>query len=334
MPLIASNGHQPTVRAQRESVREIDEQDDKAKVALSVIILNWNARDYLLAALRSITTQQWRHNIEIIVVDNASHLDDSVAAVRREFPQVCLIANPKNVGFAAGNNIGLHAARGRYVLFLNPDTIVHDGALDVLIDWMDEHPQVGACGPKLLNTDGSLQASCRAFPSVGAGFFRNTILGRLFPNNPWTRSYLMQDFAHDREAEVDWLSGSALFVRRAALQQTGAWDEGFFMYCEDVDLCYRLKEAGWQRVYVPQALITHRIGASSDWAQGRMIRRFHASMLRFYFKHYARGTGILLAPVAIAGIGLRAGGAVGKLYWGYFKGGRLGRMLKHKLGRP
>ncbi len=318
MPLIA-----PDKDAPRDSL--------PADIDLSVIILNWNARDYLIAALRSITTQCWQHNIEVIVVDNASHLDDSVAVVRRDFPQAHLIENPSNLGFAAGNNIGWCAARGRTILFLNPDTIVHANALDILIDWMDRHPQVGACGPQLLNCDGSLQASCRAFPSFGAGLFRSTLLGRLFPSNPWSRAYLMQDFAHDRESPVDWLSGSALLVRRAALEQIGAWDESFFMYCEDVDLCYRLKEAGWERFYVPQATITHRIGGSSDWAQGAMIRRHHLSMLRFYLKHYARGTGLLLAPIAALGIGARALSAVLKLYWRYFRGGSFGRMVKSKL---
>lgn len=298
---------------------------------LSVVILNWNTRDYLVEALCSITEQEWQHNIEVIVVDNASQLDNSVEVVQRDFPQVHLIANPTNVGFSAGNNIGLRVARGHYILFLNPDTIVHKGALDILVDWMDKHPGIGACGPKLLNPDGSLQASCRSFPSIGAGFFRNTPLGRLFPNNPWTRSYLMQDFSHDREAAVDWLSGSALLIRREALAQVGPWDEKFFMYCEDVDLCYRLKEASWARFYVPHATITHRIGAASDWAQGKMIRRFHASMLRFFFKHYARGWRVLLAPVVVLGVGLRALGAVGKLYWNYFKGGRLGRMIQNKF---
>jgi len=302
-------------------------------IALSVIILNWNARDYLIAALRSITMQPPRHNIEVIVVDNASHLDDSTAVVRRDFPVVHLIENSTNIGFAAGNNAGWRVARGRHVLFLNPDTVVHEDALDLLIDWMDAHPEAGACGPKLLNSDGSLQASCRTFPSFGTGLFRNTLLGRLFPRNPWTRSYLMRDFQHDRENLVDWLSGSAIMVRREVLEQIGAWDESFFMYCEDVDLCYRLKEAGWGRFYVPQATITHRIGASSDWAQGAMIRRHHASMLRFYLKHYARGPGLLLAPAAAAGISARACGAVVKLYWRYFKGGNFGRMLKRKLGR-
>ena len=300
---------------------------------LSVVILNWNARDYLVAALESIVRPHWRHHIEVIVVDNASHLDDSVATVRRDFPQVRLIESPRNVGFSAGNNRGLGAARGRYVLFLNPDTVVHDGALDTLIAWMDAHPEAGACGPKLLNSDGSLQPSCRAFPSFGAGLFRNTLLGRLFPDNPWSRGYLMQDFQHDRAQPVDWLSGSALLVRRAALEASGGWDESYFMYCEDVDLCYRLQIAGWPRFYVPQATITHHIGKSSDWAQGAMIRRHHASMLRFYFKHYARGWGLLLAPLAVLGVALRASASVFKLYTRYFQSGRFGAMLKKKLGR-
>lgn len=302
------------------------------KVDLSVVILNWNARDYLFAALDSLVRQSWRHNIEVIVVDNDSQIDDSPAMVRRDFPQAKLIETGRNLGFSAGNNVGLRAARGRYILFLNPDTVTHENALDILIDWMDEHPDVGACGPKLLNTDGSLQASCRAFPSFGAGLFRNTLLGRLFPNNPWSRGYLMQNFQHNRAQAVDWLSGSALLVRRTALEAIGnGWDEDYFMYCEDVDLCYRLKVADWPRFYVPQATITHHIGKSSDWAQGAMIRRHHASMLRFYFKHYTRGWGLLLAPLAILGVGARAIASVFKLYYRYFQGGRFGAMFKKKF---
>ncbi len=304
-------------------------------VDLSVVILNWNARDYLFAALTSIVSQSWQHNIEAIVVDNHSLLDNSAAMVRADFPQVTLIETGRNLGFSAGNNVGLRAACGRYILFLNPDTVTHEKAFDILIDWMDAHPEAGACGPRLFNTDGSLQASCRAFPSFGAGLFRNTLLGRLFPNNPWSRGYLMQDFQHNQEQPVDWLSGSALMVRRDALEQIGGgWDESYFMYCEVVDLCYRLKTKGWPRFYVPQATLTHHIGKSSDWAMGAMIRRHHASMLRFYFKHYARGWGWLGAPLAILGVGARATGAVLKLYYRYFQSGRFNQMVKNKLGRP
>jgi GT2 family glycosyltransferase len=305
-------------------------------VDLSVVILNWNARDYLVAALNSIIEQEWRFNIELIVVDNFSQLDDSAETVRRYFPQAKLIVTEKNLGFAAGNNIGLKAARGRYILFLNPDTLVHDGAFDTLLDWMDSHPQAGASGPKMTYPDGQLQASSRSFPSFGAGLFRNTILGRLWPGNPWSRSYLMEEARNDQPSQADWLSGSALLVRREALEQitdaNGAWDEKYFMYCEDVDICWRLKAKGWERWYVPAAHITHRIGASSDWAQGAMIRQHHGSMLRFYFKNYAKSpAGILMAPLAVAGIGARAGAAVGKLWLRYFKAGTAGIMLRRKM---
>lgn len=307
-------------------------------VDLSVVILNWNARDYLVAALHSIVEQQWRHAIELIVVDNFSQLDDSAETVRRDFPLAQLIVTDENLGFAAGNNIGLQAARGRYVLFLNPDTIVHNGAFDILLDWMETHPRAGACGPRMTYPDGKLQASSRAFPSFGAGLFRNTIFGRLWPNNPWARSYLMEESRGGEPVQADWLSGSALLVRREALNEitdaSGAWDENYFMYCEDVDLCWRLKTAGWERWYVPAAHITHRIGASSDWAQGAMIRQHHGSMLRFYFKNYAKSlSGVLLAPLAVAGIGVRALAAVGKLWWRYFESGKAGTMLKRKLGK-
>jgi GT2 family glycosyltransferase len=310
-------------------------RDENLSVDLSVVILNWNARDYLVEALRSILNQSWRFSIEVIVVDNASQLDDSVKTVRRDFPEVLLIANERNIGFSAGNNIGLKAARGRFVLFLNPDTLVHESAFDILLDWMESHPSAGACGPKMTYPNGELQASCRAFPSFGAGIFRNTIFGKLWPNNPWSRGYLMQDTSHDAPRQADWLSGSALLARRQALieieRKSGVWDEKYFMYCEDVDLCYRLKAQGWERWYVPEAHITHCIGASSDWAQGAMIRQHHGSMLRFYFKHYAKGWGVLGVPLAIVGIGTRALAAVLKLWMQYYKRGVAGIMLKHKL---
>jgi GT2 family glycosyltransferase len=299
----------------------LPERDASTRVALSVVVLNWNAAHYLRAALSSLVGQNWKHNIEVIVVDNASKLDDSVDIVRGEYSQVRLLALEKNIGFAAGNNAALPYARGDYLLFLNPDTVTHEGALDILIDWMDAHPQAGACGPKLLNDDGTLQKSCRAFPSFGAGLFRSSFLGRMFPNNPWTRSYLMLDFSHDRAAQVDWLSGAALLVRRTTIEKIGKWDEDFFMYCEDVDLCYRLKEGNWQRWYVPDAVISHRIGGSSDWLRGVTIRRHHSAMLRYYIKHHGHGARGLLIPIAAAGIGVRALSALGKLYWFYWRHG-------------
>lgn len=302
---------------------------------LSVVVLNWNARPYLVACLRSIFEQDWKREIEVVVVDNASRLDDSVEVVRRDFPGAILVENPENMGFGAGNNVGWQRSRGRYVLFLNPDTVVEKGALDALIDWMDAHPEVGAVGPKMTYPDGELQFSARSFPSFGAGLFRNSFLGRLWPNNPWSRGYLLADVSHDEERAVDWLSGSALLARREALESVdtgpGPWDEDFFMYCEDVDVCYRLMEKGWPRFYVPSATIQHHIGKSSDLAQGKSIRRHHSAMWLFYRKHYMKGLGALGAPLALAGIGMRAFLSVLKLYRLYFKAGVGPLFFKRKV---
>ena len=306
-------------------------------VDLSVVILNWNARPFLVACLDSIIRQHWRHQIEIIVVDNDSQYDDSVAVVRRDYPNVTLIESGGNIGFSAGNNLGYKRARGRYVLFLNPDTIVENGALDVLCDWMDAHSSVGACGPRMTFPDGELQASARGFPSFGAGLFRNSFLGRLWPDNPWSRGYLQTSSDPTRERAVDWLSGSAILARREALQNIdlgrGPWDEDYFMYCEDIDLCYRLMQRNWPRFYVPAATIQHHIGKSSDLAQGRSIRRHHVAMWLFYRKHYMKGKGALLAPVAAAGIGARATLATLKLMRGYARIGVLREVLQRKFGQ-
>jgi GT2 family glycosyltransferase len=302
---------------------------------LSVIILNWNARPYLVACLESILGQNWRHSIETIVVDNASHLDDSVEVVKRDFPGVTLIENPRNSGFGAGNNLGWKRSGGKYVLFLNPDTVVEAGAFDVMIDWMEAHPKVGAIGPRMTYPDGELQHSSRAFPSFGAGLFRNSFLGRLFPNNPWSRGYLMADTDRTLERAVDWLSGSAIMARREALRSIntgpGPWDQDFFMYCEDIDLCYRLMRKKWPRFYVPTATIQHHIGKSSDYAKGQSIRRHHSAMWLFYRKHYMRGLGVLVAPLAALGIATRAFLAVVKLYRNYAAEGIFRPMFKRQV---
>ena len=302
---------------------------------LSVVILNWNARPFLVACLNSILRQNWRYVVEIIVVDNDSQYDDSVAVVRRDYPGVTLLESGGNIGFSAGNNLGYRRARGRLVLFLNPDTVVEGGALDALCDWMDAHPRVGAIGPRMTYPDGELQASARGFPSFGAGLFRNSFLGKLWPNNPWSRGYLLTGADRTRERAVDWLSGSALLARREALSQIdlgrGPWDEDYFMYCEDIDLCYRLGEQDWPRFYVPSATIQHHIGKSSDLAQGRSIRRHHQAMWLFYRKHYMKGAGVLLAPIAALGIAARASLATLKLMRGYARLGALRGILRRKV---
>jgi len=241
----------------------------------------------LAACLESITCQEGVSH-EIIVVDNGSG-DGSAEMVRTRFPQVNLIANDDNRGFARAQNQVLQASTGRYVLMLNPDArIVESDALAKLVAFGDAEPLIGIIGVRILNVDGTLQFSARRFPTLGAGLFRNTFLGRLFPKNKYVKDYLMTDWTHDEVRDVDWVSGAALAVRREAMEQIGILDERFFMYCEDVDFCYRAHEKGWRVCYFPGATVTHRIAASSDLAQVRMIYQFHRSMRLFFNQHYAR----------------------------------------------
>ncbi len=274
---------------------------------LTIIILNWNTRQDLRLCLSSIQAHPCSTSMEVIVADNASE-DGSRELVTNEFPWARLVAHRTNLGFCAGNNRAVPEHPGRYVLFLNPDTKVTECALDLLVKFADENPDVGIVGPKLLNRDGSLQYSCRTFPNLGAGFFRNTPLGRLFPKNRFTQDYLMSDWDHASVRDVDWVSGAAFLIRREVLEQTGGFDEGFFMYCEDVDLCYRAHELGWRVVYYPDAVIYHLIGRSSDQVPTRATFYFHTSMYRFYKKHYARNTSLLLRPLIIPGLAARASG--------------------------
>ena len=253
---------------------------------LSVCIVSWNTRQDLEQALASLPEAAAGLDYEVIVVDNGSH-DGSPALVRQRFPQVQLIGNPGNLGFAAANNQALARSKGDFLLLLNPDTVARGQALHRLVEFMRAHPGCAVAGAKLLNADGSLQYSCRRFPRLMTGFFRKTPLGRLLPHNRYNQLYLMTDWDHASPREVDWVSGAAAIISRRALKDVGPLDEGYYMYCEDVDWCWRARQRGWQVCYVPDAVITHYIGRSSDQRPFAMVLRFHASMIRFYWKHYA-----------------------------------------------
>ncbi len=279
---------------------------------LSVCILTWNARELLEKALESVLAERDALELEVLVVDNASS-DGTSEYVRSNFPQVQLISNRSNRGFAAGNNQALLAASGRYLLLLNPDTVVHPGAFKALLEYMDAHPEAGIAGPKLLNADGSLQYSCRRFPNPVAAAFRNTPLGKLAPDFQPVREYLMQDFSHDEPRAVDWVSGAALLLRRELLCSVGLLSEDYFMYLEDVDYCLRAHKAGWEVHYVPQAVITHLIGGSSSKQPVPMVIEFHKSMYRFYATHQSPGLLAFTRPLAACGISARATVVLAKL---------------------
>ncbi|MCC6546168.1 glycosyltransferase [Candidatus Sumerlaeota bacterium] len=255
---------------------------------LSVIVVNFNCRGLLRDCLESLAGAAPQRELEIIVVDNASS-DGAPQMVREQFPHVKLIANADNRGFTHANNQGIEIARGRYMLLLNNDTRVLPAAFEKAIAWMDRNPDAGAAGLKLLNEDGSLQLSCRRFPSFSQALFnRHSALTRIFPANKFSREYLMTDFRHDRIQDVDWVSGACLMLRREIHEQIGGLDERFFMYSEDVDYCYRVWAAGHRVVYLPFARVTHLIGQSSRRNRALTIRERHRSMYRFYKKHYSR----------------------------------------------
>ncbi len=271
---------------------------------VSICIVSWNVADDLRACLTSLSEQAGSVTVEIIVADNASS-DETVEMVRREFPKVQLIANDDNLGFAGGTNQGLRIGTGRYLMLLNPDTIVPPGGLQALIDVADACPEAGIVAPKLLNTDGSQQASCRRFPTIIAAVYRNTLFGRLIPGARSASHYIMGDFDHESQREVDWVSGACMLVRREAFDQVGELDEGFPWGSEDVDYCLRMHQAGWQVLYTPATAITHAIGRSSDQTVVPTIVRSHRGMYRLYSKHFARNP--ISRAIVWLGVWSRAG---------------------------
>lgn len=277
---------------------------------LSIILVSWNVRDLLRQCLESIRQQSFdyapvadppadpagprganprgagddRGRTEIIVVDNAS-TDGTVEMLRAEFPDVRVIANSENVGFTRGNNQALAQTQRHYLFLLNPDTELRPGALQTLIVYMDAHPRVGMVGPKLVQADGSLQSSRRRFPTLATAFFESTKLQQWVPRNRILTRYYMLDTSDDVAQEVDWITGSAMFVRREVYEQVGGFDEGFFMYSEELDWCYRVKKAGWQIVYLPSVQIVHHGGKSSEQVLAQRDIHFHSSKVRFFRKY-------------------------------------------------
>ncbi len=215
--------------------------------ALTIIIVNWNVRDLLRACLTSVLAglEADALSAEVIVVDNNS-ADHSADMVSAEFPLVTLIANDRNLGFGTANNQGLAASTGENVLFLNPDTVVRPGTFGALLDFLAEHPEVACVGPRLLNPDGSTQPSRRGFPQLRTAFVESTPLQRYAGGLQSVRQFYRQDAPEDEAQQVDWIVGAAMLIRRSVLEEVGGFDESFFMYSEEMDLCFRIKQAGYQ----------------------------------------------------------------------------------------
>ncbi len=251
---------------------------------ISIIIVSYNSLSVLKPCLESIQRQAYSGEMEVIVVDNASR-DGTPQMVAEGFPQVKLIAQQENVGYSRGVNLGIREARGKYFLILNPDTIVKEDAINKLVAFVEQQEDAGIVGPKLVFHDGNLQYSCRRFYTLKVLLLRRTILGKIFKNSKAVSDHLMLDYDHETTREVDWILGACMLVRRDAVESVGLMDERFFLYFEDVDWCYRMKQDGWKVFYCPDSVFVHNHARES--AQSVLNRSFIAhlaSMIRYYEK--------------------------------------------------
>ena len=295
--------------------------------SIAIVIVSYNVRDLLRDCLRSLDAAAPRSALDVWVVDNASR-DGSVEMVRAEFPAVRVIVSEHNGGYAYANNLALRQALGLgtsdlgreeaapspdYALLLNPDTVVPPGALDTLVDFLEAQPGVGACGPKLVMADGSLDVACRrSFPTPEVAFYRMAGLSKLFPRSPRFGRYNMSYLDPDTQTEVDSVVGACMLVRAAVVREVGLLDETFFMYGEDLDWAYRIKQLGWKIMYVPSAIVHHYKRASSTQRPFRSIHAFYDAMRVFHRKHYAATTPAPLNWLIETGITLKEVSGLGR----------------------
>ena len=265
---------------------------------LSIIIVTYNSAAVIAPCLRSIASQGKDLNVETLVVDNAS-TDDTTNLIHREFPWANLIAGDINIGFAAANNVGFKAARGRHFFVLNPDTETHPGALQHLLRYADTHQKAGMIAPRVINTDGSLQHSTFQFPDFRQAFYG--FFERLVPIDSVANGrYPLEAYSNERE--VEHILGAAIFVQRALWEQIGGMDEGYALYFEETDWCYRARKAGWELRYIPTATIMHHGAHSTSTAPELSSVMFAHSQARFYRNNLGLLNYVLLKMVAIIGI--------------------------------
>ncbi|MFN0073367.1 MAG: glycosyltransferase family 2 protein [Chloroflexota bacterium] len=275
---------------------------------VSVIILNYNTRDDLRTCLRSVQQSQPRISpriAEVFVVDNASS-DGSADMVAKEFPWVQLIRAERNGGYAYGNNLAMRACHGEYILLLNPDALVPSNAISRLCDELDAHPDAAVVGPRVVRPDGSLDLACRrSFPTLEVSSYRILGLSKLFPRSRRFGRYNLTYLDPGEPAEVDSVVGACMLVRRSAIEQAGLLDEQFFMYGEDLDWAFRIKQRGWSIRYSPAITVLHRKGESSRRRSDVATVAFYEAMEIFYRKHYAREHSSLVNFLVQSAIKLR-----------------------------
>jgi GT2 family glycosyltransferase len=274
---------------------------------VGVAIVSFNTRDLLAACLESLTTCSLPFHV--VVVDNASR-DGSAALVRRRFPWVTLIDAGRNLGFAAATNLAIRTLRDlhptlEYVLALNPDTVVGEGAIETLVAFLDAHPRVGIVAPRLLNPDGTVQAAAFRFPTLLMTVLDLFPPGEVLPGrlyNSWWHGRYPQEQSGAAPFPIDHPLGACMLVRCAVIDQVGMLDEEYFMYAEEVDWCYRARRAGWAIWQEPRARVVHVGGAATGQFRARMLVALYASRLRFFRKHYSAPIADLHAAIIRAGM--------------------------------
>jgi GT2 family glycosyltransferase len=278
-----------------------------SQFVVSVIIVSWNARKYLMQCLASLSDQACRYPMEIIVVDNDSS-DGSADAVINHYPNTRLIRNTENVGFAQANNIGVSASTGRYLCFVNSDVKVLPDCISRLVDYCEEHHDVGMVGPRILGGDGKLQRSCRGFPNVWNMFCRALALDSVFRRSKLFTGYSLSHWSQDCLRQVDILVGCFWLVRRLALNEVGLLDDSFFMYAEDMDWCKRFWAHHWPIVFVPSAEAIHYGGASSSNSPVRFYIEKQRADLQYWRKHHSRLAVVSYFLISCLHVSLRAAG--------------------------
>ncbi len=284
---------------------------------LGIVIVNWNTCDYLRKCLETVFASAGECTYQVVVVDNAS-TDDSADMVRNNYPQATLIVNANNEGYPRANNHGLRelgfhgpgavdAAAPRYALLLNPDTELPPDGLCRMVQYMDNHPDVGVAGPKLVLEDGSLDKACRrGFPTPAVSFYHYAGLAKAFPKSARFGRYNMTFADPDTEIEVDSVVGAYMQVRREAIEQVGLLDDVFFMYGEDLDWAYRIKKSGWKVMYHPQVVVKHIKRAASRKSKTAQFE-FWRAMLIFYRKHYRAQTPLWLHSMILTALLAKGG---------------------------
>lgn len=301
---LASPSRRPDVRSQPSL------QHEAPCLALSVVIVNWNTRELLARCLTALRREiapteadRPTPTSEVLVVDNAS-ADGSAELVRKQFPDVQLLKNQENLGFARANNQALKMSNSRYVLLLNPDTEVMPGALASLVQFMDNHPEAGAAGARLVDEQGGLQPSCYRAPTLRRELLRLAHLDVVFPAS----GYQMHRWSVDTPRQVDVVQGAALILRRAALDDVGLLDEDYFIYSEEVDLCFRLQQHGWRIFWVPWSVVVHYGGQSTRQVAAAMFLRLYQGKVLYFRKHHgpraARAYKLILLGAAVARVAL------------------------------